>query len=576
VEILNDLCYPSRVVHYSLFRRYIIIKKKAQKLPTDIQPFRWTALLLLAFATLLTYIFSDILSPVKSLLETSRDWDSGVFGTYAGSAPFLNIFFFIMIFSGVILDKMGVRFTAILSGLIMIVGAVINWYALTEFFPGTNLEHWLNNNLNYIPVFDELGVSPFYLGMPASAKLASAGFMIFGCGVEMSGITIARGVVKWFRGKELALAMGLNMAIGRLGVATCMIFSPLIAKAYIMGSADVSNSIAFGIIMLMLALVVFIVYSFWDKKMDTQGSDAQGKDDPFRIRDIGKILTNSGFWLIALLCVLYYSAIIPFQKYAVNMLECNLHFSVVLADSFWASGTAMTVQYFAMIATAACALSSNFCKKKLKISLVACSVILLVAVCFMSYKQQSAGAIFSVFPLLAMCITPILGYYVDRKGKAATMLMLGSILLIACHLVFAFLLPLSKGNGAGGFVIAYASILVLGASFSLIPASLWPSIPKLVGNNSLGTAYALIFWIQNVGLWLVPILIGKVLTVSNTDVTEKLRLGLITSDEASVMYDYTNPLIMLACFGVAAFILGFILKITDRKKKLGLELPNTK
>ena len=256
------------------------------------------------------------------------------------------------------------------------------------------------------------------------------------------------------------------------------------------------------------------------------------------------------------------------------MLECNLNFAPLANDSFWITGTASAIHYFLMLATAATAFSSNFCKKKFKNMLLACSFIFLITVCFMTYKQQSAGAVFSVFPLLAMCITPVLGNFIDKKGKAITMLMLGSILLIACHLTFAFILPLFNGRDIGGFIVAYAIILVLGASFALVPASLWPSVPKLVNKKVLGTAYALIFWIQSIGLWLFPILIGRALTSSNTDIAEKLRLGSITSDEAAVMYNYTNPLIMLACLGGAALILGFALKIIDKKKGIGLELPN--
>ena len=550
------------------------MNEKAPKLLRDIPSVRWTALVLLALAMFCCFVFSDILSPVKSLLETSRGWDSAVFGTYVGSSSFFNVFFFFLIIAGIILDKMGVRFTAILAVAVMIVGAVINWYSITEMFVGTAVENWFNNNLNYIPLFDKLGVSPFYMGMPASAKMASVGFMIFGCGAEMAGVAVTRGIVTWFKGKELALAMGLNMALVRLSVATCMIFSPIIAKAHIMGGADVSHAAAFGIILLMIALIMFIVYFFLDKKLDAQCVEVEEKDAPFRISDIGRIFTSSGFWLIALLCILYYSAIIPFQKYAVNMLECNLNLISLAKDSFWAGGAAITAQYLTMMAAAAAAFSSNFCKKNLRIFLLLCSVVLLAAICFMTYKQQSAGAIFSVFPLLAVCITPILGNFVDRKGKSPTMLMLGSILLIICHLTFAFILPLFKGHEIGGFVIAYATILVLGASFSLIPASLWPMVPKLVDKRVIGTAYALLFWIQNIGLWLFPILIGKVLLSSNTDIAEKLRLGSITSAEASVMYDYTNPLIMLACLGIAALFVGFLLKVIDEKKGLGLALPS--
>ena len=550
--------------------------EKTTKLMKDNPAIRWTALVLLAFAMFCGYIFMDILSPVKALLESTKGWDSDAFGTYAGSETFLNVFIFFLIFAGIILDKMGVRFTAILSGIVMIIGATINWYSVTELFNGSSLENWFNNHLNYIPGFDEIGVSPFYRGMPASAKLASVGFMVFGCGVEMAGITVSRGIVKWFKGKEMALAMGSEMALARLGVATCMIFSPLIAKAKIMGSADVSHSAAFGVILLMIALIMFIAYFFMDKKLDLQSGEAEEKDDPFKVSDIGKILASSGFWLVALLCVLYYSAIFPFQKYAVNMLECNLTFTKLPPDTFWTSGTAITIGYFIMLIVAATSFTSNFCKKNLKISLLVSSVVFLVAYCFISYKRQSAGAIFSVFPLLAVGITPILGNYIDRKGKAATMLMLGSILLIFCHLTFAFILPLFKGQEIGGVILAYSTILVLGASFSLVPASLWPSVPKLVDQKVIGSAYALIFWIQNIGLWLFPLLIGKILTASNTDVAAKVKSGVITTEEASVMYNYTNPLIMLACLGVAALLLGFVLKIVDKKKGIGLELPNIK
>ena len=190
--------------------------------------------------------------------------------------------------------------------------------------------------------------------------------------------------------------------------------------------------------------------------------------------------------------------------------------------------------------------------------------------------RQSAETVFAVFPLLAVGITPILGNYVDHKGKAATMLILGAILLIACHLTFAFVLPLYKGSPIGGFIIAYVTILVLGASFSLVPASLWPSVPKLVDQKIIGSAYALIFWIQNIGLWLFPLLIGKVLDKTNPAITEGLANGTISPENAATMYDYTAPLIMLALLGVAALLIGLILKYVDKVKKIGLEEPNIK
>lgn len=536
---------------------------------------RWTVLLLLAFAMFCSYIFMDILSPIKDLMQSTRGWDSTAFGTMQGSETFLNVFVFFLIFAGIILDKMGVRFTAVLSGVVMLIGATINWYAVTPQFMGSGLETWFTNNLNYIPGFDELGISPFYRGMPASAKFAAVGFMIFGCGVEMAGITVSRGIVKWFKGREMALAMGSEMALARLGVATCMIFSPVFAR--LGGTIDVSRSVAFGVVLLLIALIMFIVYFFMDKKLDAQTGEAEEKDDPFKISDLGKILSSGGFWLVALLCVLYYSAIFPFQKYAVNMLQCNLTFHEVPADSFWATNTVTIIQYIIMLIVAASAFASNFAKQKaVKYTTLILAIVSLVIFCYMGYMRQSAETVFAVFPLLAVGITPILGNYVDHKGKAASMLVIGSLLLIACHLTFAFILPMFKGNAVGGIIIAYLTILVLGASFSLVPASLWPSVPKLVDQKIIGSAYALIFWIQNIGLWLFPLLIGKILDNTNPQLVEDVKNGLISAEEAAVSYNYTAPLVMLAFLGVAALILGLVLKVVDKKKGLGLEEPNIK
>ena len=477
---------------------------------------RWTALGLLAFAMFCSYIFMDILSPIKDLLQSTRGWDSTAFGTMQGSETFLNVFIFFLIFAGIILDKMGVRFTAVLSGAVMLVGATINWYALTDQFLASNLAVWFTEHLNYIPGFDELGISPFYEGMPASAKFSAIGFMIFGCGVEMAGITVSRGIVKWFKGREMAMAMGSEMALARLGVGTCMIFSPLVANFG--GEVSVSRSVAFGVVLLLIALMMFVVYFFMDKKLDAQTGEGEEKDEPFKISDLGKILSSWAFWLVALLCVLYYSAIFPFQKYAVNMLQCNLTLNPEGVGEFWQSDLATYIQYVIMLIVAIGSFAFSFSKEnRIKVPALTVAVISLVVYCVMGYMRQSAAAIFAVFPLLAVGITPILGNYVDHKGKAASMLIFGSLLLIICHLTFAFILPMFKGNDVGGVIVAYITILVLGASFSLVPASLWPSVPKLVDAKIIGSAYALIFWIQNIGLWLFPLLIGKVLDATNTD-----------------------------------------------------------
>ena len=531
---------------------------------------RWVALLLLALAMFCSYIFMDILSPIKDLMQDTRGWDSASFGRMQGAEVFLNVYVFFLIFAGIILDKMGVRFTAVLSGAVMLVGGLIKFYAVSEAFMGTSMEQWFNTHLNWnvnIPFIGD--ILPFADGMPGSAKLAAIGFMIFGSGCEMAGITVSRGIVKWFKGRETALAMGSEMALARLGVATCMIFSPFFAK--LGGEIHVANSVKFGVVLLCIALIMFIVYFFMDKKLDAQTGEAEEKDDPFKLSDLGKIFSSLGFWLVALLCVLYYSAIFPFQKYAVNMLQCNLTLNPADLNTYWGGSTesfpisVTIVQYIIMLIVAICSFASNFSKNKgMKFGLMAVAVVALVVYCYMGYMRGTAETIFAVFPLLAVAITPILGNYVDHKGKAATMLMLGSILLVVCHLTFAFILPAFKGNAVGGTVIAYVTILVLGASFSLVPAALWPSVPKLVDEKIIGSAYAAIFWIQNIGLGLFPTLIGNVLQNTNEAGTAAHEL------------DYTWALVMLAALGIAALLISVYLKAVDKKKHFGLEEPNIK
>jgi hypothetical protein len=463
-----------------------------QKKLSDSPAWRWTALVLLASAMFFAYIFVDILSPLQEFLQTQHGWDPIAYGRFAGSEPFLNVFVFFLIFAGIILDKMGVRFTAILSGTVMVIGASINYYALTEGFDASSIKVWFDNNLN-LPLA-AWNITPFYDGMPASAKLSAIGFMIFGCGAEMAGITVSRGIVKWFKGKEMALAMGIEMAIARVGVAVVVIASPAIAS---IKPINVSRPLAYELLLLIIGLICFIVYGFMDKKLDAQGVKEE-KDDPFKVSDIGKILSLKMFWIVALLCVLYYSAIFPFQKYAINMLQCNLQFSA-----------------------------------------------------------EQAGLVFFVFPLGAAAVTPFLGNFLDRKGKGATMLILGAMLMIICHLIFAFVVPATQS-----VIITYAAIILLGISFSLVPAALWPSVPKLIDDKLIGSAYALIFWIQNIGLYAFPMIIGSVLRSSNPGVTDPLK------------YDYTAPMLVFVSLGVIALILGFLLKALDKKKGYGLEQPN--
>ena len=464
-----------------------------QKL-SDSPAMRWTALVLLASAMFFAYIFVDVLSPLQGLLQTQRGWDPDAYGHFSGSEPLLNVFVFFLIFAGIILDKMGVRFTAVLSGVVMVLGAAINWYAVTDLFDASSAKTFMDNTLNLPQAW--WNVTPWYDGMPASAKLSAIGFMIFGCGAEMAGITVSRGIVKWFTGHEMALAMGIEMAIARIGVAVVMLGSPFLAS---INPISVSRPVAASLLLVCIGLICFISYGFMDKKLDAQGAEEE-KDDPFKVSDIGKILSLRMFWVVALLCVLYYSAIFPFQKYAINMLQCNLHFTA-----------------------------------------------------------EQAGQVFFMFPLGAAAVTPFLGNFLDRKGKGASMLILGAVLMIVCHLIFAFVVPTTQS-----VIITLAAIIVLGISFSLVPAALWPSVPKLIDGKLLGSAYALIFWIQNIGLYAFPMIIGSVLKASNPGVTDPLQ------------YNYTVPMVVFASLGVAALFLGLYLKAIDRKGGYGLEEPNIK
>ena len=447
--------------------------EKMNQLMKDVPAIRWTALILLASAMFFGYIFMDILSPLQELLQTSRGWSPDAYGHYAGSETFLNVFVFFLIFAGIILDKMGVRFTAILSGAVMLAGASINYFAVSNAFIGSGAESLMNRFMN-LPL-EWWNITPFYEGMPASAKMSAIGFMFFGCGVEM--------------------------AIARVGVAVVVLGSPVLANK--ISPIDVSRPVLVAVILLAIGLICFITYAFMDKKLERQmGESGEEKDDPFKLKDLKLIFSSKVFWLVALLCVLYYSAIFPFQKYAINMLQCNL-----------------------------------------------------------GYTAEQAGWVFFVFPLGAAAITPILGNFLDHRGKGATMLIFGALLMIACHLVFALVLPALKGTTAA-VIIAYLSIILLGISFSLVPASLWPSVPKLVDNKLLGSAYAVIFWIQNIGLYAFPMIIGAALRISNPGITDPLQ------------YNYTTPMLIFASLGVLALLFGLWLKVEDKKRGYGLELPN--
>ncbi|MBQ2418813.1 MAG: MFS transporter [Alistipes sp.] len=452
---------------------------------------RWTAMVLIAMMMLFAHMFVDVISPIKELIQVQRGWTSDIFGTYAGSEYLLNVWGF-LILAGIILDKMGIRFTGLASAITMIVGAAIKFYAVSEAFIGTGLESWLNS---------------WWTDFPASAKLASAGFMIFGCGCEMAGITASKAMAKWFEGKEMALAMGLEMALTRVSVFLIFTISPRLAG---IGGADPSvvRPVAFCLALLCIGLLFYSVFCVMDKKLDAQTGAIENVDpeDEFKFSDIGKIFSSKLFWIVAMLCVLYYSAIFPFQKFAANMLQSTLNLDAT-----------------------------------------------------------TAADIFRWFPIGAACVTPFLGWYLDKKGKGATMLILGALLMIICHSIFALVLPAFPNK-----IIAFSAIILLGVSFSLVPAALWPSVPKIMDKRFLGSAYSLIFWVQNFGLSFTPMLIGYVLEASNPGVAEKIQAG-----EAAV-YNYTYPMLVFVGLGILALLFALYLKADDRRNGYGLELPNIK
>ena len=452
--------------------------EKIVKLMNDSPLARWAVLVLVALMMFFAYMFVDVMSPLKSLVESDLGWNSSVFGKYAASEYILNVCGFLII-AGVILDKLGVRFSGVLSAGLMVAGAAIKFVGISDWFQTTGFAQWLGS---------------WWVEMPASAKMASLGFMIFGCGCEMEGTNVSKILAKWFKGKEMALAMGLEMAIARLGVFAVMWIAPIISNA---AGGSILAPLGFCGALLCIGLINFIIFGVMDRKFDNQlvaagfATEEKSPEDEFHVSDLGAIFKSKMFWIVALLCVLYYSAIFPFQRYAPNFLEETL-----------------------------------------------------------GVDASTAARLFSCFPILAMCLTPLLGIFLDRVGKGATMLMLGSVIMIACHLCFAFVLPLFPHKW-----FAVLLIVVLGVSFSLVPAALWPSVPKIIDEKILGSAYCLIFWVQNIGLCLVPMLIGSL----------RQSTG-----------GYTVPMIVFSSFGVLAFIFSLLLKSEDRRKNYGLELPNIK
>ena len=438
---------------------------------------RWLALIIVSFTMMCGYFITDVMAPLEDLLtkspaEGGLGWTSDDYGFFSGAYGYINVFLLMLFFGGIILDKCGVRFTGIMSSGLMLAGTLIKWYAVNSDFGTAEL-----------------------FGYPTQVLLAALGFAIFGMGAEITGITVTKVIAKWFTGHELALAMGLQVAMARIGTAAALACSLPFANA--MG--NVAAPVLLGAALLCIGFVAYLVYGVMDKKLDASVAAAETatEEEGFHFSDLKVIFTNTGFWLIAILCVLFYSGVFPFLKFATKL---------------------MIYKY--------------------------------------GVEPELAGLIPAMLPFGTILLTPIFGSLYDRLGKGATLMIIGSAMLTLVHVLFA--LPILNV-----WWFAILVMIVLGIAFSLVPSAMWPSVPKIIPMKQLGSAYAIIFYIQNIGLSMVPVMIGKVIQNYATIETAE-----------GVTYDYTIPMSIFALFGIVSIIVSFILKRVDKRNGYGLEQPN--
>jgi len=435
------------------------------------------------------YYLTDAMAPLQERLQGNLSWSASDYGFFTSGYGWFNVFLLMLVFSGIILDKMGVRFTGVLSIGIMLIGGLIKYWAISGHVQG----------------MVEFSIGSWQILGPTakSAVTAGFGFAIFGVGCEMFGIAANKAVVRWFRGKEMALAIGLNTSTGRIGTALAM-FTPI---PLVKMTGNIGAPVILSLFLLGLGLLVFILFMFMDRKLDKEEaqSGTLTKED-FNFSNVVDIARNRAFWYITILCVLFYSAVFPFIKFATNLIIQKFGIS----DSF-------------------------------------------------------AGYIPALLPLSALLLTPVFGSLFDKKGKGATIMIIGSILLVCVHLLFSI-------PSLNSLPIAIGLVMVLGIAFSMVPSAMWPSIAKIIPENKLGTAYAMTFWVQNWGLMGVPLLIGNVLDkYCIIGTIPKLVDG---KEQLITQYNYTIPMLIFACFGVLAIVFAFLLKTEDRKMGYGLEKPN--
>ena len=434
---------------------------------------RWTVLFIVATAMMMGYFVNDIMSPLETLLEMPRS-QGGLgltpsdYGFFSGAGSFINVFLLMLFFSGLILDKMGIRFTGTLACSLMVLGTLIKYYAVTADFGGTD-------------------VSFFNTHLPASAAWASFGFAIFGVGYEMTGITVSKAMVRWFTGHELALAMGLQLAMARFGTAAALSISAPIARRF-----TLSTPLLVALAFLIIGLLAFLVFCVMDRKLDSLGNPRDSRksydsdSEEFRLSDIGVTLRNPGFWLITIFCVLFYSAVSPFLKFSTKL---------------------MVMKY--------------------------------------GVDPDIAGFFSSIAPFGTMLFTPLFGLIYDRYGKGVTLVITGALMLTAVH--FGFSMPMHSAT------IAITLMVILSIGYSLAPAALWPCVPKIIPLKCLGTAYSMIFFIQNFGRAIIPMFVGR---ANETDPT------------------YTTSMLIFGFTALGAALTAIAMLYTDRKKSYGLQLPN--
>lgn len=450
---------------------------------------RWVVLILVSFTMMCMYYLTDAMAPLQESLQGKLSWSASDYGLFTSGYGWFNVFLLMLIFSGMILDKLGTRFTGFLAIFIMLFGAGIKYWAISGHVAGT-----LEFSIGSWQVFN---------GTSKSALFAGLGFGIFGVGCEMFGIAANKAVVRWFRGKEMALAIGLNTSTGRIGTALAM-FTPL---PLVNLTKNVSSPVLLSIVLLLIGLLVFIFFTVLDKKLDQEESDAGiANDEEFKFSDVTDIAKNKAFWYIAILCVLFYSAVFPFIKFATNLI----------------------VQKF-------------------------------------DVSDTYAGYIPALLPFSALLLTPLFGGISDKKGKGATIMIIGSIILVCVHLLFSI-------PSLNSFPIAIGLVMVLGIAFSLVPSAMWPAIAKIIPESKLGTAYAMTFWVQNWGLMGVPLLIGYVL--DKYCITGTITKMVEGKEQIITQYNYTIPMIIFSCFGILAIVFAFLLKAEDKKMGYGLEKPN--